>query len=211
MSILTEEEKQQIRAAIEKAESRTAGEFVTVIARKSDEYRFIPLLWASSFALALPALFIPVAAYFYPHLTFSLDVLYLGQVGVFLLLALLFQNEKLRMALVPAQVKKERASKLAHMMFLKEGIHRTRDRTGVLLFVSFAERYVEIIADAEINNKVEAGYWQQVVDGFLEKVKQNRVAGGFIGAIEGCCEPLTVYFPVKDDDTNELTDRLIEI
>jgi uncharacterized membrane protein len=35
-----------------------------------------------------------------------------------------------------------------------EGIHLTEHRTGVLIFASVAERYVEIVADSAINARV---------------------------------------------------------
>lgn len=211
MAIINEEEKVRIRKAVEEAELSTSGEFVTVIAARSDEYRYIPLLWASMIALALPALCLPLWSYFLPNLFVAPEMLYIIQVACFLVAAFAFQVEALKMKLIPGGVKKERAARLANMVFLKEGLHRTKDRAGVLLFVSFAERYVEIIADSGINEKVDQDYWAGVVESFLGRVKNGEITEGFIRAIEGCREPLALHFPVQEDDANELPDRLIEI
>src|SRR3546814_14580464 len=54
MAFLTDDEKRRLRQRIEAAERQTRGELVTVIARQSDAYLFIPLLWASLVALSIP-------------------------------------------------------------------------------------------------------------------------------------------------------------
>lgn len=54
MTLLSESELQQVAAAIERVEAHTDAELVTVLAARADDYRYIPLLWASLIALLLP-------------------------------------------------------------------------------------------------------------------------------------------------------------
>ncbi len=80
-----------------------------------------------------------------------------------------------------------------------------------MLFVSVAERYVEIIADAGIDAKVADDAWGGIVEGFVAEVKAGRIADGFISAIEGCGILLAEHFPRAADDVDELPNHLFEI
>src|SRR3546814_2059626 len=85
MAFLTDDEKRRLRQRIEAAERQTRGELVTVIARQSDAYLFIPLLWASLVALSIP----PVVVL--ADLWIDLATVSTIQLATFLLLSLLFR------------------------------------------------------------------------------------------------------------------------
>ena len=112
---------------------------------------------------------------------------------------------------MPAALKRRRASRLAREQFLAHGLDRTRERTGVLIFVAVAERYVEIIADAGIDAVVPPGTWDQAVAAFVERVRTGRIAEGFLAAIGLVGDRLAEHFPPSADDVDELPNRLIEI
>lgn len=205
MAFISDSDKQRITAAIRAVEEKSSGELVTVIAREADDYYYIPTLWAALCALLLPAVVIVL------QLQGTLLDNYGAQALVFALCALLFRLPALKYRLIPGEVKRQRAARLAREQFLLNNLHHTDGRTGVLLFVSMAERYVEVIADKGINDMVPAGTWEQVVADFVAEVKAGRVADGFVGAIEGCGKPLIEQFPVGEGDRNELPNHLIEI
>ena len=205
MAFLTERERQQIAAAIAAAEHRTQGELVTVITRCSDDYRYIPLLWAALLALLVPG----VLSVFENPLPG--DMAYLAQICTFLGAAALFNWLPLKMRLIPGNVKSLRAHRLAREQFFLQNLHMTRERTGVLLFVSVAERYVEIIADQGINEVVAEEAWQSIVNGFTGRVRKRQVAEGFLTAIDACGELLADHFPATDDNRNELPNHLVEL
>jgi putative membrane protein len=205
MAFLTDQDRQQITAAIVAAERRTSGELVTVIAEAADDYRYIPLLWPALAALMLPAVVLAV----WPQT--GAFRLYLVQAATFFALSLVAHLPQVHLALVPASVKRRRASRLAREQFFERGLHLTRGRTGVLIFVAVAERHVEIIADAGINALVPPGTWDQAVAEFVERVRQGRIAEGFIAAIGQVGDRLAEHFPRPADDTDELPNRLIEI
>ncbi len=205
MTFLSADDKSRIRQAIEDVERQTAGELVTVIARQSDDYLYIPTLWAALLALAVPG----VIGYL-PFDTLHAHS-YLSQFIVFIVLAILFQWSPLKLRLIPRYVKVQRARRLAHVQFLAQDLHHTSQRTGILVFVSVAEHYVEIIADKGINDAVAAGTWDKIVNQFVNDVKQGQVAGGFITAIQQCGEVLIQHFPVTAEDKNELPNHLVEL
>jgi putative membrane protein len=95
--------------------------------------------------------------------------------------------------------------------FLSRNIHLTTARTGVMLFVSLAERYAEIIADSGINSRVSQDTWDGVVTALIAHAKQGRVADGFVEAVGTVGALLAQHFPVGAGDANELDDHVVEI
>lgn len=205
MEFLTGDEKSRIADAIREAESKTGGEIVAVIARSSDGYWFIPTLWAAITALTVPAVVLWIDPWIYPI------ELYGGQLAVFAVLALFFRWSPVKMRLVPGRVKHRRAGRLAREQFLARGLHHTEGRTGVLLFVSVAEHYVEVLADSGIDEKVAPDTWTSLVEAFVEKIRQKQVAEGFLEAIGRCGAVLEEHFPKARGDKDQLPNHLAEI
>jgi putative membrane protein len=204
-SLLGEEDRHRIAAAIRDVERHTSGELVTVVAGASDGYAAFPLLVAAFLALLTPA----VAWIAAPDLD-HLDV-YAIQLGVFIVVAAAALWRPLRMRLVPSAVKRRQAGRLAREQFHALGLDQTRGRTGILLFVSVAERYVEVLADRAIDEKVPPGTWKEIVAAFTGQVRARKVADGFVGALTACGALLASHFPRAADDRNELPDVLIEL
>ena len=200
---LTDNEKQTITQAIRDVESGCEAELVTVICQRSDDYYYIPTLWAALVALSFPGILSIVGV--------SLANEYIWQVGLFFAIALLFQLTPLKLALVPRYIKYERASRYAHHLFMMKGLHLTEKNTGILLFVSLDEQYAEIIADSGIDSKVSSGQWQSIVDGFIASIKQKEIAEAYLTSIKRCGEILLEHYPAKEKSLNELPDHLIEI
>lgn len=205
MAFITDQDRQRIRAAIAAAEGKTRGEFVTVIAREADDYLYIPILWAALMALLIPGIAqLSLLPWLIAH-TYSI------QAVAFVLIAVLFRLPAIKHRLIPKGVQRQRAHHVALEQFLLHNLHGTEERTGVLLFVSVGEHYVEIIADKGINDRVEAGAWDALVAEFVAQVRQGRIADGFVQTIEACGDLLETHFPVGEGDRNELPDHLIEI
>lgn len=200
--LLNEEDQKRVARAIAAIEKDTDAELVTVLARQSDDYRYIPLLWA-----ALLSLLVPLALAFLPVWLSALETL-LAQWTVLVLLALLFRWPPLMMALVPRRVKQWRAANLARRTFLDQGLHHTKGGTGLLIFVSEAEHYVEILADRGIAEKVPDQRWQSIVDTFTTHVKQGEVLNGFLECIASCGDELILKIPATEQK-NELPNHLV--
>ncbi|HXY90740.1 MAG TPA: TPM domain-containing protein, partial [Xanthobacteraceae bacterium] len=115
----------------------------------------------------------------------------------------------LRHALVPRWIKRDRASAEAKRQFAAHGLHLTEARTGVLIFASLAERYVEIVADAGINAKVAPEVWDRAVQAMIDKIKEDQPVEGFIDAIRICGEVLAKHFPPGAANADELSNKLV--
>ncbi|TIV10731.1 MAG: TPM domain-containing protein, partial [Mesorhizobium sp.] len=117
----------------------------------------------------------------------------------------------LRIHLVPRRLRYQAAHANAIKQFLARNVHRTTARTGVLVFVSIAEHYAEVIADSGIDSRVGQDVWDSVVRDLTAHARDDRLADGFIKAIEATGAVLAEHFPVSTGDSNELDDHLVEI
>ena len=202
MEFISTRDQIRISEAIATAEKNTSGEIVAVVAASSDHYIFIPLLWAALVALATPA-----ALFFFSDL--PSEHIYLVQLAVFAVLAVISQWWPVRIALVPRAVKRARAHRHAMEQFLAQNLHTTKGRTGVLIFVSAAERFAEIIADEGIYNKVPPETWDQIVQELTNHIGRRQVSNGFVSAIKMSGDVLAEHFPPGSASHNELPNHLI--
>lgn len=200
--LLSKEDQKRVSEAIATVEKNTDAELVTVLARHADDYRYIPMMWA-----ALLSLVVPLVLVWTPWWLAPLQVL-LAQWTTLVVLALVFRWPPLMMRLVPPRVKQWRAANLARRAFLEQGLHHTRGATGVLVFVSEAERYVEIIADRGISQHVPDEHWQGVVDAFTARVKAGEILEGFLECIAACGKELTAHVPATESK-NELPNHMV--
>lgn len=204
MSIVTKDQEENVANLITEIERRTDAEFIVVLARQSDDYSYIPLLWAAVIALLTPLL--TVALPFWLS-AFETAV---TQLVVFVALAFLFRIPAISIRLIPKSVRFWRAANMARRQFLENNLHHTQGETGVLLFISEAEHYVEIIADRGINAMVEQAQWQQLVDDFINAVKAGNTHQGLTACIEGCGKILQEKVPATREK-NELPNALVVI
>ena len=202
MALLTELEAEQVAASIKKVEQGTDAELVVVLARRADSYSYIPTLWA-----ALAALVSPGFAMIVPLWLELMDIL-LVQGAVFVFVVLILRIPVVLRRIIPSNVKRWRSENLARRAFLENNLHRTKDQTGVLLFVSETERYVEIIADRGINDRVEMEAWQSIVDSLTAAIRSGNHLDGFRTAVEACGELLRAHVP-STGSKNELPNHLV--
>jgi putative membrane protein len=109
--------------------------------------------------------------------------------------------------LTPRVVKRARAAREAIEQFFSRGVASTKGRTGVLIFVSFAERYARIVADEAIAAKISDNEWQGALDLLLADLKRERLADGFVAAIEECARLLARHAP-PGASGDELPDKI---
>ncbi len=95
---------------------------------------------------------------------------------------------------------------LDHAAFIFEelGMHRTRDRNGVLIYLSVADRKVAVVGDQGINARVPANFWNDVVAVLKLHLAAGKRAYGLMEAVHMVGEKLRAFFPLLPDDRNEL-------
>jgi putative membrane protein len=201
---ISPEDERRISNAIRRAEQKTRGEIVCVVARSSSNYGYLPLVWSTLIALATPWPLIEGT-------NLAVQRIFFIQLVAFAACTLLLSIPSLRMWLVPRAVKRRHAYHAAMEQFMIRGMARTRDHTGVLIFASVAERYARIIADEGIAAKVPSVTWKQAIDRLVASAQEGRIADGLVEAIDICATTLAGPFPRRDDDTNELPNRVYVI
>lgn len=197
---LSEPDLERIAAAIGAAEKKTSGEIVCALARRSSDYAYVPPLWAAFFALATPW---PLAEF----TALSAIHIYAIQIGVFMAAALIIWQPPIRTFLTPRLVKKRRAERAAIEHFFMRGVAGTKGRTGVLIFVSFAEHYARIVADEGLNGKISDAEWEAALEPLLKCLARRRCADGFVAAIEESARLLARAAP-PGSEGDELPDKV---
>jgi putative membrane protein len=200
---LTAQDIERIAETIRRAEETTSGEIVCVLARRSSDYAYVPPLWGAFVALASP----------WPMLLFtdlSSREIFAAQIAIFIVATLFVSWGPVRLLLTPRAVKRARAARAAIEQFLSRGVSATKGRTGVLIFVSCAERYARIVADDAIAAKIANEEWQGALDPLLQDLRQEKVADGFIAAIEECARLLAHHAPPSENG-DELPDKIYVI
>ncbi len=204
MAVISMKDRERIGAAIRAAESQTSGEIVCVLAEASSDATALPILLAAVAALALPWLLVAVTA-------LSVHRILLLQLIVFMALSVLHCLPRVRVAMMPRAARRAVAHRVALEQFSIRGVARKRDHTGILIFVSLAERYARIVADHGIAAQVPQAQWQQAVDALTAHMRDGRIADGFIAAIDLCGKVLEANFPHTPGSRDELPDRIYVI
>jgi putative membrane protein len=197
--LLGEAASQRIETAVRTAETRTSGEIVPAVVDRSDDYAVVRIAVAA--ALAFAAGSIALASPLDPRFW----ILPIQALALVLGYWMTGHREILR-RLVPVARREQRAKQAAGLAFLDFGLAETRDRTGILIYISLLEHRVVVLADRGIDAQVEEGTWDGVVDRILSGIREGRAEEGLCDAITICADLLAARFPRRPDDVNELPD-----
>ncbi len=206
----TEEELKLIKEAVRKAELEISGEIVPFFRTKCSEYEEV---FPKSF-MAFILLYV-ILAFVLDRVIYSahwLDpYLLLSAAGLLAMISafIAFFVDPVKRWFAGRRRMTEAVELNAERAFLKEEVFKTKDRTGVLIMISFFEKTVVIKADKGISSVVDKEEWQEIVDEIIKYIKQDKVKDGIITAIEKTTALIKKNgFLIKEDDTNELKNDL---
>jgi len=202
---LTGEEQARIEAAVAAVEKQTSGEIVPMLVDASYEYHRAELIGGGSLALGVGLL---VSWAFGGESIWWFLAVFLP--GFFLFQQLIRRLPNLKRKLIHPEEMELEVREKALTSFLEQGLHETRDRTGILILISLFERRVQVLADSGINAKVAPDTWDEVVAIITAGLKSGDACSAVCRAISRCGELLLEHFPVKSDDTDELPNLIIE-
>ncbi len=210
----TDSDLLRIKAAVKDAENSISGEIVPVIVERSGHYSVAN--YKSGILGASITFFIMVLLDRYilvdTENTFLYDpvfIFFIATVGGMMgaLLPNLFPAFK--RALLSREHLDNATRKRAECSFLEEEVFNTRQRTGIMIFISFFEREVMVVADKGISKIVDQKIWDKLVADLVETIRDEKMVEGLEASIKKCGEILLENGFVKaDDDINELTDDL---
>lgn len=201
---LTAAEQERIRRAVATAEETTSGEIATMVVARSDSYREASIL-TSVFGAALLALLIAI----FSHQVTIWSYLPMATALFFPLQLLVRRVPPLQRPFITANRLNEAVKERAIRAFYEKGLYRTRDETGILIFISIFEHKVWILGDRGINATIPADSWQELVQVLVTGLKEGRAGDALCEVVTRCGEELARHFPRKDDDANELQDEIL--
>ncbi|MGA3287564.1 MAG: TPM domain-containing protein [Bacteroidota bacterium] len=93
---------------------------------------------------------------------------------------------------------------MARREFHDLGMTKTKDHTGILIFLLMDERKFFILADEGIHNKVEEATWTKIAEEISSHFSKKNFHQGVIHGVQAVGRVLSRFFPRKATDTNEL-------
>jgi putative membrane protein len=190
MMKFTDEQRAQLKTALEAAERQTSARIAVATVPVSDHYKLYPLVYGGIAAL----LALAVVAGFFPHLPVRSAFLIVAAVVV--AAVVLFDFWPVRLASVPRHAKNWECWELAHRAFASRILAQNDRKTGILLFVSLGEHYVEVVTDRDVDRHIPQGVWDAIIKEFLAEAKQGRVGEALPKAVEACAAALAPHYPV---------------
>lgn len=200
----TAEEKERLKTATRKVESRTIGEIAVMVVDHSDHYMEAEVLGSvllgSLLSLILTVLFFDSSLWLYIPLSF---------IFFFPCWFLFIKVEGLKKSFIGIRRKEEAVRLRAERAFFERGLYRTKKNTGVLFFVSLLERKVWVLADKGIYKKMDQETLNRFANEVSRGIKEGRAYDALSQAIQEIGVYLAKHFPITPDDTNELPDDVM--
>lgn len=203
-SWLDDAARKRFAETIAAVEAKTSAEVVVTVKERSSSYRHVDLAVGAVFALAV------LVVYIYAPLVFddalAVPSVVLAYVGGALLASALDLPKRL---LVGAKERRSLVTAAARAAFVEQGIATTRDRTGILVYVSLLENAVAIVTDIGVDPRAMGESWSVAVRRLEDCAATGAAPGAFTEALLGLGEPLALALPRRDDDVNELPDDVV--
>jgi len=210
----SDEDLQRIKNAVKEAEKKISGEIVPVIVERSGIYTIANYKASLISGVFFFIVMIILDRYFIEDATHTLyyDPLFIFAVviGGGALGALVSHfSPPVKRWLVPRADMDESCRQSAENAFLEEEIFNTRHRTGIMIFISFFEHEVIVMADRGISKVVEQQEWDKIVAELVGHIRSGRIIDGVEAGIKRCGAILLEKgFQKSGDDVNELRDDL---
>lgn len=211
---LNEKDLERIKAAVKNAEEKISGEIVPVLVERSGDY-LIALYKGSLIGAAFTFVTMVVLdrfvindavnTLFYDPIFILLIVILGGVLGA----VVPYFSDSVKRLLVARRYQDLMTRQCAENAFLEEEVFNTRQRTGVMIFVSFFEHEVIVMADKGISKIVDQKQWDKIVQDLIKDIRNGRVVEALESGIKQCGDILLEKgFRKTIDDVNELRDDL---
>jgi putative membrane protein len=188
--------------AIAAIEAQTRAEVVVTLRRQSGDYAA-----ADRLAGALSAFACLLVLLFHPHpfavVTMPVDVLLAFGLGLFSSA----RSAAVRRALTPVATRARLVATAARAAFVDQGIARTAERTGLLVYASRLERAVEVVADVGVDTAALDPAWTAALAALRAALRRDDVEA-FHDALLALGPPLGRALPRRADDRDELANTV---
>ena len=214
---IDEKAKSQIDDAIKNVEMKTSGEIAVAIAPESDSYSFYELFFGVIIgAVTFTALIflsnqiIPALEKQFWEMPKWFFAVFSGMISFFVI-ALIFIVTNIPLIdrkIIPLSAKNEAVEAKAESTFFRAGINKTKEASGILIYISYLEQKVRILADFGIASKIEVSAWNQIAKDLADNLKSNATEA-ICNAVKDCGKILEENFPAKEENPDEISNELI--
>ena len=216
---LGDEDFKTIKNAVAEAEAKTTGEIAVAVAPESAGYCFWALLAADCFSALVRVCMLPFSdkilalyrrLYWQNEPSWILPLFFIISCLAAVVIAFYIANiPVVDRLIIPPSVRRTCVTNRAFRYFTESGVYDTAEHSGILIFVSYMERQVRIVADSGISKHISQDMWNLIADELAENLRKGQAAEAFTTAIEKCGELLAEYFPPHEENPNELPDGLV--
>lgn len=215
---LNREDYAEIEEAVKKAEEKTDGEICVAIAAESSSYAFWELACSVAVALLLFAAILPESDRIYSFLSshiwgmkpwFMSALCVASCVLVSVLLYFFYNIPAIDSRVIPQGAKDAAVSERAMTQFAQSGVYLTKNHSGVLVYISWFEHQVRIVADRGIGTKISQDLWNLVADELAENLRSGKTKEAILGVVERCGNLLEENFPATEGSEDELSNAVV--
>jgi putative membrane protein len=193
--------RREIVAAVQRIEQASAAEVVVTIVPRSAAHWDVTL--AASLAAVL--VFQAATAAFFPDLS-ALHVA-IDSAGLALLVGLVGRAlPPLERLLLPGRAKERRVEVGAESAFCRQGIFRTRSRTGTLVYLSLLERRAVLLPDDGLARAIPAESLAALRAETARLFDAPDAAKALLAVLDHLRRVAVRHLPARPDDVNELPD-----
>jgi putative membrane protein len=204
MVTLSKPQADRIEAAVREAEARTSSEIVVSVLPSSGDDR--------GMAAIAGALVFGLMSGIGPAIWWNLDRLVWTGIAVLAAIVAFWLCDRFDLGLrcLPARLLMKDARRSARAIFLDHGLDNTPRRNAVLLFISRAEHYVEILPDRAAAAAIEPAQWAAIVDEFRQRMRKADLGDVVADAVAAIGRECAAHFPATTVSRDHLSNRPIE-
>lgn len=217
---LSNEALGRVSQAVKRAEEKTSGEIVVALAAESSDYSFWELFAALLASLLAAICALPLAdkirafdeAINWTSSAWTLPAIYVFAAFFFVIPFFLLINAILPLDrfVIPKDIKEKAVNERAMRAFLECGVSSTRERAGVLIFVSYLEKQARVLADEGIAKKIGPDLWRLIVLELSEEIGKKNTEAALCAAVQKCGDLLAQRFPAdRTDNPDELDNGVV--
>jgi len=193
----------KIGKIISQIESQSHVELVVLVKPRIQGYSEYPL------AVGVSLAFITLSYFRFSPEFYEDWVIYAGTVLSFVLGAIITGGIPSVLRLLIGRKRLEKSAEImARACFQKGGIHHTRDKTGVLIFIAFWEQQIVILPDRGVESAIPPSEWEIIQQDFRRVFRATNTGTAFVAKLEAMQTVFSQYIPPVDGDINELPDNL---
>ena len=217
---LSNEALGRVSQAVKRAEEKTSGEIVVALAAESSDYSFWELFAALLASLLAAICALPLAdkirafdeAINWTSSAWTLPAIYVFAAFFFVIPFFLLINAILPLdrLVIPKAIKEKAVNERAMRAFLECGVSSTRERAGILIFVSYLEKQARVLADEGIAKKIGPDLWRLIVLELSEEIGKKNTEAALCAAVQKCGDLLARRFPAdRTDNPDELDNGVV--